>query len=292
MAAIHCGRARCRSGEFRSQDSAAYPAVPAHRESVESRCYPAAVRRAAEEAERRRVLRERMAETDRKGRYAELPQTEREWIEADPRRKELAFDPDKGRYKVDEAKTALAAEEAGFVPSPVRRALQHNRAVLNRLPADDDWPFLTRSMFSTAGAAPERGRYRSQVVHVGASMKRVECEWHEWLPKFEALLARLYFRQRRRPPADRLRRRVRVPLDRTQRGSGNDRCAHRRRARRPAGAVAGAADALAVRRRTTSVRVRMTRSPARPSPRRRASGPGALWKFNARRNLRALCSTS
>ncbi len=43
------------------------------------------------------------------------------WLNADPRRKELAFDFATKRYKIQEAKIALEAEKAGVLKAPVRR---------------------------------------------------------------------------------------------------------------------------------------------------------------------------
>ena len=68
-----------------------------------------------------------------------------------------------------------------------------NRAVIDGLPDDDDWPFLTRSMFSYPGEDAMHGRYRRQIIHFGASFKELESDWEEWLEKFEALLKRLYW---------------------------------------------------------------------------------------------------
>lgn len=68
-----------------------------------------------------------------------------------------------------------------------------NRAVINRLPRGDEWPFLTRSMFAYPGDDAPAGRFRRQIIHLGASFKQVEEAWEEWLGKFEALLRRLYW---------------------------------------------------------------------------------------------------
>lgn len=62
-----------------------------------------------------------------------------------------------------------------------------NREVLNSLPEEDEWPFLTRNMFSIV----EGYTYDNQIIRVGTSLKAVEYEWNEWLAKFEGLLRRL-----------------------------------------------------------------------------------------------------
>lgn len=51
------------------------------------------------------------------------------------------------------------------------RTLQaRNKAVINRLPAEDQWPWLTRGNFALPGAWPQ-GTYRQQIIHFGLTMK-------------------------------------------------------------------------------------------------------------------------
>lgn len=73
--------------------------------------------------ETRRRHREKMDEADKKGRYDALNNDEKKWIEEDPagKRKELAFDAETGKYKVDEAKAAMLAEQQGMLKPPVDR---------------------------------------------------------------------------------------------------------------------------------------------------------------------------
>lgn len=78
-------------------------------------------------------------------------------------------------------------------PPEWERLPQLNRQVIESLPTEDEWPFLTRPMFAIAGPSVREGCYRSQPIHFGATFKSLEWEWHEWLPKFEALLARLFW---------------------------------------------------------------------------------------------------
>jgi hypothetical protein len=47
---------------------------------------------------------------------------------------------------------------------------ERNRAVLNRLPRNDDWPWLVRGMFALPAGHPQ-GTFRRQVIHFGASIK-------------------------------------------------------------------------------------------------------------------------
>lgn len=68
-----------------------------------------------------------------------------------------------------------------------------NRAVIQRLPEDDLWPFLSGSMFTVPRDEPTAGRYRRQIIHFGASFKMIETDWEKWLDKFEHLLRQLYW---------------------------------------------------------------------------------------------------
>jgi hypothetical protein len=73
---------------------------------------------------------------------------------------------------------------------------EYNAAVLRSLPdRDEDWPFLTRHMFAAAehrvDGDVDRGLYKSQVIHFGASLKDEPgklLHWEKWLAKFEATL--------------------------------------------------------------------------------------------------------
>ncbi len=55
--------------------------------------------------------------------YRTLSSGDRAWLNADPRRKELAYDPDTKSFKVREAQAALRAEERGVLRGPVTRAI-------------------------------------------------------------------------------------------------------------------------------------------------------------------------
>lgn len=82
------------------------------------------------EGRREAALSDAIARADKPGKRGrskrdDLTEEEREWLEEDPRNERLAVDPEgDGGYKVDEAKTGLAAERAGLVEPPVRRALR------------------------------------------------------------------------------------------------------------------------------------------------------------------------
>lgn len=46
----------------------------------------------------------------------------------------------------------------------------HNKSVLGNLPTTDEWPWLTRSMFTLPDCYPQ-GIYQTPVIHFGLSMK-------------------------------------------------------------------------------------------------------------------------
>jgi hypothetical protein len=89
-------------------------------------------RRAAQrEIERRQIINEGVREADeaiRQGRRF-LPPDEQAWLNVidDPanplRRRQLAYDPDIGFYRVREAMQAVDAETQGVLPRPMRRAI-------------------------------------------------------------------------------------------------------------------------------------------------------------------------
>jgi hypothetical protein len=73
---------------------------------------------------------------------------------------------------------------------------ERNRVALNRLPKEDDWPWLIRGMFALPAGHPQ-GTFRRKVIHFGASIKDDPNNrgiWDEWLGKFECLLRQLYWR--------------------------------------------------------------------------------------------------
>jgi hypothetical protein len=92
-------------------------------------------------------------------------------------------------------------QEPYYVPGSDRsiaRLYHYNRRAIRSLSKHDDWPFLTRQMFSAspiAGQGPG-GRllapYRGP-IHFGWSFKGVWDDWPTWLDKFESLLRRMYW---------------------------------------------------------------------------------------------------
>jgi len=61
------------------------------------------------------------------------------------------------------------------------------------LDENDDFPYLTSSLFSIPPDDLYQGTYHTQVIHFAASYRAVEYEWDRWIKKFEALLKRMYW---------------------------------------------------------------------------------------------------
>lgn len=73
------------------------------------------------------------------------------------------------------------------------RRYHANATAIAALPEDDGFPLLAREMFGSSGRDPFSGTYHTQVIHFGASYRAVEYEWEQWLARFEALLAKMYW---------------------------------------------------------------------------------------------------
>ncbi|MGI9492671.1 MAG: hypothetical protein ACR2QF_09760, partial [Geminicoccaceae bacterium] len=53
-------------------------------------------------------------------------EAQKKWLDENPRNRELAYDPDKGTYSIDEAMSALRAEKDGLVKGPLKRDIGVN----------------------------------------------------------------------------------------------------------------------------------------------------------------------
>jgi len=82
---------------------------------------------------------------------------------------------------------------AEWMSSDMAKLHRLNREVIASLPESDSFPHLSRGMFAVPGDTPPQSTYRSQIIHLGASIKEIEPEWRKWLEKFESLLRRLYW---------------------------------------------------------------------------------------------------
>ncbi len=69
---------------------------------------------------------------------------------------------------------------------------EHNKSMIENLPIDDEWPFLSRPMFYHVPSGHLLD-YKNPVIIFGGSFKDICYEWHEWLPKFENLIGQLYW---------------------------------------------------------------------------------------------------
>ncbi len=68
--------------------------------------------------------------------------------------------------------------------------IEKAQAALDKLPSSsdgDDWPFLTKTMFSYT-PSPE---YRDRILHFAASYKDILGSWLEWELKFEKFIAEI-----------------------------------------------------------------------------------------------------
>lgn len=68
-----------------------------------------------------------------------------------------------------------------------------NQQVMQQLPSIEDWPLLSREMFSMPELAADLEGSNTNVVHFGTSYKAVEHEWEQWIGKFEAMLKQMYW---------------------------------------------------------------------------------------------------
>lgn len=70
-----------------------------------------------------------------------------------------------------------------------------NWTAIQELPSsvDDEWPFLTREMFSMPGPDVYSGNYHTQLIHFAASYNSIECEWERWISRFEAMLRSMHW---------------------------------------------------------------------------------------------------
>jgi len=90
-----------------------------------------------------------------------------------------------------------AIEEYGLNIPRTKEIYAHNEQVIESLPTSDDWPPLSKEMFSiTKNDIEIEGpnlEYWGRIINFGACLKSVEHEWKEWREKFEELLTKLYW---------------------------------------------------------------------------------------------------
>ena len=77
---------------------------------------------------------------------------------------------------------------AGHSDEDVKTFNRLNQSVLYRLPVLDEWPFLTREMFSITRQQTALQTPSINLIHFGCSYSGIEYEWNIWMQKFESLL--------------------------------------------------------------------------------------------------------
>ena len=86
---------------------------------------------------------------------------------------------------------------AGAAPH-IRLLRRANRRALEALPETDEFPPLTRGLFTISPddsmySEHVTTTYRGPVIHFGGSFSSLHMFWPEWLAKFENLLRHLYW---------------------------------------------------------------------------------------------------
>ena len=83
-----------------------------------------------------------------------------------------------------------------LISNSSEEARQHrdrNRDVMLALPSVEDWPLLSREMFSLPLQIAHVDECHTDVIHFGSSYKSVEYEWQTWLEQFESMLKQMYW---------------------------------------------------------------------------------------------------
>lgn len=92
-----------------------------------------------------------------------------------------------------------AIEEYGLNHHRIDEVYAHNEKIIASLPEKDEWPPLSKEMFSITKnkdkLATPNLEYWGRIIHFGACLKSVEYEWKEWKTKFEELLTKIYWTQ-------------------------------------------------------------------------------------------------
>ena len=85
-------------------------------------------------------------------------------------------------------------EGSAFTINKYRKLQNSNIEVIDELPVNDKYPYLSKSMFSIPAQTPDQGTYKSQVIHFGGSIKGLEFgDELIWVEKMENLLKKLYW---------------------------------------------------------------------------------------------------
>ena len=85
-------------------------------------------------------------------------------------------------------------EGSAFTVNEYRKLQNSNIQVIDELPVNDKYPYLSKSMFSIPDQTPDKGTYKSQIIHFGGSIKGLEFgDELIWIEKMENLLKKLYW---------------------------------------------------------------------------------------------------
>jgi RHS repeat-associated protein len=93
----------------------------AAREAAEKKARLEEFQRQRAAQQKQQALEKGIKDAEANGKLDNLSQADRDFLNSDPRAKELAYDPDTKSFKPDEARAALAAEKNGTLKSPVTR---------------------------------------------------------------------------------------------------------------------------------------------------------------------------
>jgi hypothetical protein len=127
------------------------------------------------EAARVTAIEEGIARTDKQladgtHKYT-ISKEDQDWLNADPRHKQLAYDSDPKTYRVAEAKQALAAEESGVLPGPVRRSIEGGVDIIDGTGAKWSFKGTGRSATVDSTVALVLGEVTTQNVNCLADLR-------------------------------------------------------------------------------------------------------------------------
>lgn len=78
-------------------------------------------------------------------------------------------------------------------PAELFRQITINKRAILALPAVDEWPSISRDMFSVPRFHVDGNEGQTNIIHFGNSYRSIEYEWAQWIAKFENLLRSLYW---------------------------------------------------------------------------------------------------
>ena len=126
----------------------------------------------------RKGAKDRLAKLDKGEPPRKGPEDDLGWLRDNPRRQDLAYDPDRGHFDIGEGKAAVAAEETGVLDGPLRRA-----------PKGSDGDFLDAKnrLWSHKGGPDMNGIVR-EALQEAAAGKNVLVDLSELSPAQRAIV--------------------------------------------------------------------------------------------------------